>query len=237
MFNFDFKSYNFSCPGYLRCTLPEPVKTEVCNEIEKISKGKLETTDVRGSLAGHLQKETSFPITEKLNYLLSSLCSEYDNIFYGDRDVNHPFHDDFIKQYIKNGYNFEYVLRNTWINYAKKHDFNPLHKHSGMYSFVLWVKIPYKFEDEKKQYPFARGSGDAGKFLFCYPQANLPGGVETQFIHSVDWDLILFPSNLFHGVQPFYTSDEERISISGNLFYEPVKKKTNDRTKRLVELN
>ena len=223
MFNFDFQSQVFNSPGYLRCSLPEQVKKEVQNAIEKIDRDEIETYDKRSDLIGHLQKETSFPITKKLNYLLVSLCGEYDNIFYGNRDTNHLFHFDFIKEYTKNGYNFEYVLRDLWINYGKKYDFNPLHTHSGVYSFVLWVKIPYEFQDEKRVYPLARGDGHSGKFLFYFPKANIPGCTGNVTVNSVEWDLILFPSHLSHAVYPFYTSDEERISISGNLYYEPVK--------------
>ena len=224
MFDFDFQSEVFNSPGYLRCSLPEQVRKEVQNAIEKIDSGEIETYDRRPDLAGHLQKGTSFPITPKLNYLLTALSSEYNRIFCGNRDTNHLFHADFIKEFVENGYKFEYVLRDIWINYGKKYDFNPLHKHTGIYSFVLWVKIPYKFEDEKKVYPFnSSDSGYSGKFQFIYPKANVAGCVGNTTVYSVEWDLILFPSHLDHAVYPFYTSDEERISISGNLYYEPVK--------------
>ena len=222
MFNFDFQSEVFSSPGYLRCSLPEQVKKEVEDAIEKIDRGEIETCDKRSDLAGHLQKETTFPITPNLNYLLTALSGEYDKIFYGN--TNGSFHPDFIKEFTENGYNFEFVLRDIWINYGKKYDFSPLHKHTGVYSFVLWVKIPYKFEDEEKVYPFTSDYGSSGKFKFYYPKANMPGCIANTTVDSVEWDLILFPSHLFHTVYPFYTSDEERISISGNLHYEPVKK-------------
>lgn len=220
MFVVDFESQVFVSPGYLRCSLPEEVKKEVQNTIEKIDRGEIQTDDYRYSLAGHLQKERTFLITEKLNYLLTSLCSEYDSTFH--RNVDY-FHHSFIEEYIKNGYDFDYVLRDIWINYGKKHDFNPVHRHSGVYSFVLWVKIPYNFEDEQKVYPFNR-SGISGKFSFVHPEPCALGGVSVSIIDAVEWDLILFPSDLSHTVYPFFTSDEERISISGNLYYEPVKK-------------
>ena len=38
---------------------------------------------------------------------------------------------------------------NMWVNFQRKYEFNPLHKHSGLLSFVIWMKIPYNFEDEK----------------------------------------------------------------------------------------
>ena len=65
MLNNDFITRTFNSPGYLRCTLPEDVKEEVQTSIKKINEGKIDTIDVRESLAGHLQKETSFPITKK----------------------------------------------------------------------------------------------------------------------------------------------------------------------------
>ena len=221
-FSFDFESNRFYSPGYLRCTLPEQVKKEVQNTIKKIDKGEIEVLDNRKNLAGHLEKETTYPVTEKLNYLVKSLCVEYKRIFSGENRFLDQYHPDFIQGYAEKGYIFEYVIRDLWINYGKKYDFNPIHNHTGAFSFVLWVKIPYKFEDEKKVYPLARGQ--AGTFEFIHPNANNAGGLGQSVIDTVEWDLILFPSSLGHTVYPFYTSDEERISIAGNLYFEPVKK-------------
>ena len=223
-FNFDYESYMFSGPGWLKCSLPEEVKKEVQDAIGKIDRGEIETFDNRKNLAGHLQKETTFPITEKLNYLVTTLCAEYDNIFLGTHSVplSH-IHPDFLKEFTENGYTLKYVLRDLWINYGKKYDFNPPHNHTGSYSFVLWVKIPYKFEDEEKVYPYVKNS-HPGIFQFVFPKANIPGCTGHVTVNSVEWDLILFPADLAHTVYPFYTSDEERISIAGNLYYEPVKK-------------
>ncbi|BCU96073.1 MAG: hypothetical protein CM15mV11_1480 [Caudoviricetes sp.] len=35
---------------------------------------------------------------------------------------------------------------------------------------------------------------------------------------NYEWKMVLFPSRMYHGVNPFYTSDEYRVSISGNLY-------------------
>ena len=224
MFDFTFESNRFIGPGYLRCTLPEEVKRELQNTIKKIDRGEIQTTDKRKSLAGHLQKETSFPVTKNFDYLVKSLCCEYDNVFRTDYSSSRThIHPDFRKEFTEKGYTFEYVLRDLWINYGKKYDFNPPHNHTGLYSFVLWVKIPYKYEDEAKVYPLVRRA-HPGVFEFFYPKANNAGGIGNCDVVSVEWDLILFPSSLAHTVYPFYTSDEERISIAGNLYYEPVKK-------------
>ena len=37
---------------------------------------------------------------------------------------------------------------------------------------------------------------------------------------SYEGKIIIFPANLTHGVLPFYTSDDYRITISGNVIFE-----------------
>ena len=53
-------------------------------------------------------------------------------------------------------------------------------------------------------------------------QWNSPlGGLDSSHIpldQSYEWKMVLFPSRMYHGVNPFYTSDDYRISISGNLY-------------------
>ena len=42
------------------------------------------------------------------------------------------------------------VLDKFWVNYQYKTEFNPYHDHSGVYSFAIWLKIPYDWEDQHK---------------------------------------------------------------------------------------
>ena len=42
------------------------------------------------------------------------------------------------------------ILESFWANYQYKHEFNPVHDHGGAFSFVIWMKIPYDCEDQKK---------------------------------------------------------------------------------------
>ena len=35
------------------------------------------------------------------------------------------------------------VINSLWVNYQYKTEFNPYHDHSGIYSFAIWLKIPY----------------------------------------------------------------------------------------------
>ena len=116
----------------------------------------------------------------------------------------------------------EIELFNLWVNFQKKHEFNPIHIHDGLYSFVIWHKVPYLYEDERERLPHMKQDQiRAGMFAFFYSE---PGGKIHQEAIPVDnkWEgkICLFPASLNHCVYPFYTSDEYRISISGNIGFK-----------------
>jgi hypothetical protein len=113
-------------------------------------------------------------------------------------------------------------LKSAWVNFQQKGEFNPMHNHTGMYSFVLWYKIPYYLKFEEAAGPGRKSNNNlAGKFQFSY--SDVLGHISGAVI-PVDklWEgqILLFPSALMHTVYPFYASNEYRISVSGNLFVE-----------------
>lgn len=114
-------------------------------------------------------------------------------------------------------------LGNTWVNFQQKGEFNPIHNHTGMYSFVLWYKVPYFVNLEEAAGPGRKSNSNrSGKFEFTY--TNILGNI-TGTILDVDksWEgrMVLFPALLNHQVFPFYSSNDYRISVSGNLFLIP----------------
>ena len=116
----------------------------------------------------------------------------------------------------------EIELFNLWVNFQKKYEFNPMHVHDGLYSFVIWHKVPYTMKDEKERLASMMDNDfRAGMFAFFFSD---PSGKITQEALPVDknWEgkVALFPANLNHCVYPFYRSDEYRISISGNLGFK-----------------
>lgn len=115
-------------------------------------------------------------------------------------------------------------IETCWVNYQKKHEFNPRHTHGGMISFVIWVKIPYDHEDEQKL-PFTESSGAAkeliGNFSFLWSDGIDIQSKVIKMSSKMEAHGVIFPSSLHHEVYPFYTSDEERISVSGNIIYFP----------------
>ena len=112
-------------------------------------------------------------------------------------------------------------VESVWVNMQKKLEVNPLHNHDGTLSFVAWLHVPFKLEDERNM-PNCKNSRTvelASTFQFVYTTAlgtiaNCPMFVES------GWEarIVMFPSKLLHIVYPFQTSDDYRISIAGNLY-------------------
>ena len=72
-------------------------------------------------------------------------------------------------------------------------------------------------EEEQKRYK-TNGNETA---LFAFRYVSPLGGIDTKSLpidKSWEWKMAFFPAKLNHTVNPFYTSDEYRISISGNVF-------------------
>ena len=160
---------------------------------------KLAKENAKTRLVGHISSSLTLPDQEnKLSSLVLDVASELNYI-----------------------YQPTFKVQELWVNFQKKHEFNPFHSHSGALSFVLWIKIPYKYEDECNT-PNTQNLGNqpcSGAFSFYY--TSVLGSVSHyDYLLDPSWEgtLLVFPAVLSHQVYPFYTSDEERISISGNIF-------------------
>ena len=148
--------------------------------------------DHKPYLVGHINKSLELPDTE--NKLFNLVKEEANNF-----DSCEKF-------------------TSLWVNYQKKYEFNPIHNHFGKVSFVIWMKIPYHYEDEKKRTKDIHGMTRSGAFEFIFN--NALGQIQRTYYYlspEYEGEMLVFPAQLFHQVYPFYTSDEDRISISGNL--------------------
>ena len=112
-----------------------------------------------------------------------------------------------------------YYLKSLWVNYQKQGEFNPIHSHSGVYSFVVWMKIPTKHDEQNKN-PISLKANTKVISTFQFAYLDIIGNRKTynyQMNPEVEGTLVFFPSALDHQVYPFYNCDEDRISISGNI--------------------
>tara|TARA_B100000424_G_scaffold29161_1_gene19951 strand:+ start:1780 stop:2409 length:630 start_codon:yes stop_codon:yes gene_type:complete len=113
-----------------------------------------------------------------------------------------------------------YFLSSFWANYQKETEFNPLHTHpNSIYSFVIWMKIPTRHEDQKQlEIASDSNSNIISNFQFVY--TDVLGNVKSYVYHmspECEGTMLFFPANLHHQVYPFYNCKEERISLSGNI--------------------
>lgn len=194
-----YKKYEFYNPGVLSGHMP----VELYQYVERY----LESFDTRRALryneqlAGNLEHEYVLPLNEQFEPWLYEMAAAYRTIY--------QFR---CKERFK--------LDKLWINIQKKHEFNPMHFHYGSLSFVTWIKIPYRLYDELNM-PNVKASNlkCASMLHFLYNHHN---GRQELINIPVDqhWQgyALMFPADLQHGVYPFYTSDDYRVSISGNLY-------------------
>tara|TARA_E500000178_G_C17038341_1_gene764832 strand:- start:6393 stop:7094 length:702 start_codon:yes stop_codon:yes gene_type:complete len=115
---------------------------------------------------------------------------------------------------------FQLFVERFWINYQRPGEYIPLHQHSGIFSFVVWVQIPYyatETLEANKNEAFSLNKGYQGQFEFVY--TDMLGQVKTlRLADGPGWQgkICVFPAGLYHQVYPFY-NDEIRITVSGNI--------------------
>ena len=106
-------------------------------------------------------------------------------------------------------------LGRFWVNYYRSSTYIPLHDHTGIYSFVIWLKIPSRQKILGKSHYNETHYNSTFQFYYI----DLLGAVRshTYYLNPEDeGTMVLFPSTLKHCVHPHY-SDEDRITISGNI--------------------
>lgn len=203
--------YNFPNIGFLKAKLNDDQMAPILDEISEIEKDFSTAECANKFLIGNIKKE--FKLTKShthIESILKDYVQDYENNF----------------KYLTNiavlSENRPLILDNLWVNFQAKHEFNPVHDHTGIFSFVIWVKIPYKLENEISLSPGVNASQPlAGHFSFYY--TNTLGQINHYSVpadETMENSLLIFPSKLNHSVYPFYSSDELRVSVSGNIILQ-----------------
>lgn len=170
----------------------------IWDEINELLEDKSVYPEYQHNLAGNIEEEymLSDQIKSHVNRLLAPLIIEYQK--------RKPLPK-------------ELTLGNVWVNLQRKHEFNPPHTHDGVLSFVIWLRIPFTFADEDKVAPGARSKKPlSGRFSFLLPVGDEVKTYHLESDQSAENTIVLFPANLSHAVNPFYSSDELRITVSAN---------------------
>jgi hypothetical protein len=193
--------------GLTNGKIPPDIYQALNKEIVDIHTNDKDIIRMNHSLAGQITKE--YQITKSLS-LLNPFLEEMGRAYQKQWDY-------FPKE---NPNDNKLKVESVWVNMQKKLEVNPLHNHDGTLSFVAWLHVPFKLEDERNM-PNCKNSRTvelASTFQFVYNTtigtiANCPMFVES------GWEakIVMFPAKLLHMVYPFQTSDDYRISIAGNL--------------------
>ena len=193
--------------GFVQETIDLVLMEKIKKTVDEIKETLNEQKSFAGNLVGNIKKQFIFDHhREEIEQLAVKLAQYHDHIYECS-----SYLDD------SNG---KLSLGALWINMQVAGEFNPIHKHPGVYSFVIWIELPFTHENEKIYGPgFASNGNKGGCFEFVY--SNTYGQLMSHPIpadNSYEGQMILFPAKLNHVVYPFYTDAGYRISISGNLF-------------------
>lgn len=210
--NFLIEQKNFPNYGYSISKFPDNIVTILKDEIQDIKKTINEKEKIFKNLAGHLETQVYLEKSQILiePYLLE-MAVQYITSWNYQQEIyqNHPVEKP-----------LSFCIDKVWINFQKKYEYNPLHDHRGVFSFVSWIDIPYDLEEEMNM-PHVAVSNYAMATSFNFVFTNVLGDIQSlPFFPEKKHEgtVIFFPSKLKHLVYPFFTSKKNRISISGNLF-------------------
>ena len=194
--NVDYQHLNWG-PYVMKTKMPDYIIKKLKTE------GKKTKESYNHKLAGHLDNQFLYPknIQEWFYSEIQPIIVAYRNghcKYHGIKDLNVDFRAD-----------------DLWVNYMKAGDFNPIHTHGGDYSFVIFLDVPKKLEEEALKYEGT--SAKPGTLMFEYTQQARPQWATTgHVITPKTGDMFIFPALLQHWVCP-YKSKVTRISVSGNL--------------------
>lgn len=189
--------YNF---GYIIADVPKHLYKLLIEESKIAEK---ENKEMHSGITGKRVAKQYFIKNSliELNKFIEKLRLEYDKHYPGLSNL---------RVLTKNA---PYFFSNPWMNFQRKHEFIPNHRHDGVYSYSMWLKIPYEYEKETEG-----GGIHTSTFEFTYLDVN--GYIQSEIIKlgsNFEGKVIMFPSKMLHCVYPFYTSDKVRLSVSGNI--------------------
>ena len=197
-----FEHIQLPNPGITRGMIPQEIYQPVMQEIREIEADDRGIMKMNRTLAGQIERE--YQLEKSKQHIV-------------------PYLEEMGREYQKewNYYQKENLkVDSLWVNLQRKTEYNPVHNHDGILSYVAWMEIPYKRSNELEQNHSkdSRTKNLSSTFQFIY--SSILGNVVNE-VYDVEngWEgrIVMFPAKLLHIVYPFYTSDGYRISIAGNL--------------------
>ena len=195
----------------LKCELGTAAQTYLWQQVEK---AQIKRKNANIYLAGNISE--SIYLEDSNDYFfnnhLKEPCERYIQEYYSSSSFRNPF---------SNVGCSDLVLQEFWVNYSKKHEFNPIHSHGGALSFVIWMKIPTRSE-EQHNLPISKNTSSPSSSDFQFLYTDILGsiqGMTWEMDPEIAGTMVVFPAMLAHQVYPFFECDDTRISIAGNLYF------------------
>ncbi len=169
--------------------------------------------DASGQLAGRIKKQTHLDdvISDTVKVQILNHCSTFYEKTAGVKIPLESIHLDSI-----------------WSNIQEAREYNPIHQHTGNFSFVIYTRndledlsveelqdneYDNKIVDHDNQKPLA------GLIELFYGEGNWMNW--TSFTHVPKrGDILIFPSWLRHTVYAHYETGKIRISVAGNVSFK-----------------
>ena len=189
------------------CIPPFELPKDLFKWLKKaVMDAKKENEKYNKSLIGYIKEE----------YVIKKWSKEFESFVI--QSVSHPYLQSVLKDLVILSENRPFYLDSLWVNFQKRYEFNPLHTHSGLFSFIIFVNIPYDLDKETKYFPTNSEQSHTSKLVFV--NNKFDGSFHEHLINvdkSFEGKMFLFRAKQTHMVYPFYTSDKYRITVSGNL--------------------
>ena len=184
----------------------------IWQEVRKIQADFEHSEKYNKALVGNIKHE--YVLRESMSYietLMLPLVDEYEK------------HYRYLDKLRVNSQTTSVALQGVpWVNFMSPNEINPLHKHSGVLSFVIWLQIPFDRQNEIDKFPDLNPTGVvAGSFELVF--LNVLGQLSAyQKLLDKDCEgsVILFPASMSHMAYPFTESNGKyRISVAGNFVF------------------
>lgn len=173
--------------------------------LETGRKLNIDEDDSNHLLAGNLKYGRSFSYKEQsvkeFEPIIIGKVKEFLNM------IDLQFHSNWTAPVIEKVY-----LEDLWINFSKKHDFNPAHIHNSLLSFVIYCHVPKEIFMVQAD----SNTKEAGSIVFQYGEKIFDYMHDTFSVEPFENLMFIFPSKLKHYVPPFWV-DETRVSVAGNI--------------------
>ena len=200
------KKIDFPNYGVIQSVLPQSIVNQL-NDYIDIAKKKDETHNKK--LAGNISLSLElFDTKNIISPFVLLIMKEYEKIY------PQPF------RLLATDKNYNAELQSLWVNFQYQNEFNPMHDHSGTYSFVIWLKIPTNFKEQSNKSIAKNSSNPDAISNFSLTYTDVFGKIR-ELLFGMDKNregqILFFPAQINHSVYPFYDEDDARVSVSGNI--------------------